>query len=128
MNSTSEQRPVNLNLLAVRFPIPAIVSILHRISGVILFLSIPGVLWLLNQSLLSYQSFSQLSLILSQPVVKLLVWGVLSAFVYHLLAGIRHLLLDVGVGEILRAGKFTAALTLILSMTFIVWLGVRLIW
>ena len=128
MKEQQNSRPVNLNLFTIKFPIPAIVSILHRISGVILFLLIPGMLWVLNQSLLSDENFNHLSSILGQLWVRCLVWLVLSAMMYHLLAGLRHILLDMGIAETPRAGRFTAAFVLVLSIILAVCLGVRLLW
>lgn len=119
-------RPKNLNLLTIRFPLPAIVSILHRVSGVILFLAIPFLLWGLNLSLASSSDFDSLRVFLAQPFLKLVIWGCLSAFAYHFVAGIRHLLMDVHVGESLKGGRLTAQFTFAISILFIVLLGVWL--
>ena len=120
------KRPVNLNLFTIRFPIPAIVSILHRISGVILFLLIPFLLWGLNLSLSSQQDFDDIHAYLTTPLAKFIVWGLLSAFTYHFVAGIRHVLMDMGIGEGLKSGKLTAQLTLIISLVLIILIGVWL--
>jgi succinate dehydrogenase / fumarate reductase cytochrome b subunit len=121
-----KQRPKNLNLLTIRFPLPAIVSILHRISGVILFLLIPLMLWMLNLSLSSSQDFDHLHLFLSSPLVKVFIWGFLSAFIYHFFAGIRHLLMDVHVGDELKGGRLSAKLTMVVSVVFIILAGIWL--
>jgi succinate dehydrogenase / fumarate reductase cytochrome b subunit len=122
----TKQRPKNLNLLTIRFPLPAIVSILHRISGVILFLFIPLMLWGLSLSLSSSQSFDDLHLFLSSPVIKFFIWGLLSAFIYHFFAGIRHLLMDIHVGDELKSGRLSAKLTMVVSVVFIILAGVWL--
>lgn len=122
----SKQRPKNLNLFTIRFPIPAIISILHRISGVILFLLIPFMLWGLSLSLSSPQDFDDLHLFLSSPFMKLLIWGCLAAFIYHFIAGIRHLLMDVHVGEELKSGRLSAQLTLAVSIILIILAGIWL--
>jgi succinate dehydrogenase / fumarate reductase, cytochrome b subunit len=122
----SKQRPKNLNLFTIRFPIPAIISILHRISGVILFLIIPFMLWGLSLSLASPQDFDDLHLFLSSPLMKLLIWGCLSAFIYHFVAGIRHLLMDIHVGEELKSGRLSAKLTLFVSILLIILTGIWL--
>lgn len=120
------QRPKNLNLFTIRFPIPAIVSILHRISGVILFLLIPIVLWGLYLSLSSQQNFDDLHQFLLTPGMKFFLWCSLSAFLYHLVAGIRHLLMDIGIGEELRSGKISAILTIVIAALLIILTGVWL--
>lgn len=122
----TKQRPKNLNLLTIRFPLPAIVSILHRISGVILFLMIPFGLWALDLSLSSPEDFDNLHQFLSSPLMKLIIWGLLSAFIYHFFAGIRHLLMDIHVGDELKSGRLSAKLTMIISIIFIILAGVWL--
>jgi succinate dehydrogenase / fumarate reductase cytochrome b subunit len=120
------KRPVNLNLLTIRFPIPAIVSILHRITGVILFLMLPFMLWGLSLSLASQDDFDAVQRYLDNPFLKFITWGVLAAFIFHLVAGLRHLLMDLGVGEELKSGRLSAQLTLIISVVLIVLAGVWL--
>jgi len=121
-----DKRPINLNLLTIHFPIPAIVSILHRISGVVLFLVIPLMLWGLNLSLASPQDFDDIHRLLTTPCAKLMIWAVLSALIYHLVAGVRHLLMDVGIGETLKSGRLGAKLTIIISLVLIVLIGIWL--
>jgi succinate dehydrogenase / fumarate reductase cytochrome b subunit len=121
-----DPRPINLNLFTVRFPIPAIVSILHRISGVILFLIIPFLIWGLNLSLTSFQDYENLRDFLTTPLMKFILWGVLAAFIYHMIAGIRHLFMDMGIGESLKGGRFGAKLTLVISLILIVLVGIWL--
>jgi len=110
----------------MHFPITAIVSILHRISGLILFLIIPCFLWMLASSLASQQDFDDLAQFLSGSWVKFFLWLCLSAFIYHTFAGIRHLLMDAGVGEDLRGSKITISVVLVLSAIFIILVGVWL--
>lgn len=121
-----KHRPKNLNLFTIHFPVPAIVSILHRISGFILFLIIPLLLWGLSLSLSSQQEFDSLRDCLSTPMVKLIIWCCLAAFIYHFVAGIRHLLMDVNVGVELKSGRITAFLTLLISLILIVLVGIWL--
>lgn len=120
------KRPVYLNLLQIQFPAPAIISILHRASGVVLFLMLPLLLWLLSRSLASSDSFNRLHQSLMHPLLKLVIWTTLSALLYHLLAGIRHLLMDAGIGESLKGGRFTAYTVAIISAIGIILLGVWL--
>ena len=118
--------PKNLNLLTIRFPIPAIVSILHRVSGVLLFIFIPFALWGLHLSLSSQESFDKLAEILSMPFVSFITWAFLSAFIYHFVAGVRHLLMDIHIGEELSSGRFASYLTLLISTVLIILAGVWL--
>ncbi len=120
------QRPKNLNLFTIRFPIPALASILHRISGFILFILIPFLLWGLYWSLASQQNFNDLQQSLSTPCMKFFIWCCLSAFLYHFVAGIRHLLMDIGIGEELKSGRISAILTLVIAALLIILAGVWL--
>lgn len=96
--STLDTRPKFLNLLHIRLPVGAVASIAHRISGVLLFLSLPFAAYLLELSLQDQAGFDQVRTILDNPLVKLisvlLVWSIC----HHLLAGIRFLLLDLHIG------------------------------
>lgn len=118
-------RPVNLNLFTIRFPLPAIVSILHRISGVFLFLLIPIALWLLDYSL-TPDGFDHIHDWQSSLFAKFLIWGGISAFLFHLVAGVRHLFSDIGLGSSLRAGRRTAILVFIVSILLIILAGIWL--
>ena len=93
--NTKQNRPKNLNLFTIRLPINAVVSILHRVSGVGLFLSIPLILWALQALLTSEASYQQLTGWLSMWFVKLMLIGLAWAFFHHFFAGIRHLLQDI---------------------------------
>ncbi len=126
MKDQQKKRPENLNLLTIRFPLPAIASILHRISGVILFLMIPLLLYALHASLASQSDFDALRESLTSPLAKLVFWILGSAFIYHFIAGIRHLLMDINIGIELKSGKLTALITLILSVLLIVLMGIWL--
>lgn len=119
-------RPVNLNLFTIKFPIPAIISILHRISGLLLFLFIPALLWALQNSLGSAGDFQALSDTLSSPFAKLLIWILLSSLIYHLTAGIRHLIQDLGYGESLAVGRLSAKIVLVFSILMAIGIGIWL--
>ena len=122
----NNQRPKNLDLFTIRLPVPALVSILHRLSGVILFLVIPFLLYGLDLSLRSPDSFDDLHTFFSTPPMKFIIWGCLSAFIYHFIAGIRHLLMDINVGDELKSGRLSAILTLALSILLIILTGIWL--
>lgn len=117
-----KKRPVNLNLFSMNFPLTAIASILHRISGVILFIMLPFLLWAFSLSLASPDSFFTLQNNLRFPIVKFLTWAFLSGLSFHMLTGIRHLFGDLGYGETLKSGKLTAQVVMLLAIIFaIVW-------
>ena len=121
MNS---KRPVNLDITTIKLPLPAYTSILHRMSGVVLFVCLGFLLYGLELSLASEESFAYLKALLSAPLAKFIIWGVLSALIYHLIAGVKHLLMDVNVGDDKESGRLGAIITLILSVALIVLAGV----
>lgn len=117
-------RPVNLSLptvLAVntKSPVP-VVSIFHRASGVLVFLLIPVLLYLLQQSLTSPESFAVLKAnVLGSFAGGLLVFVALAALIFHFIAGVRHLIQDFGFMEELRSGRLSAWAALALAVVFI---------
>ena len=119
-------RPKYLNLLKIRLPLPGWISILHRISGVALFLFIPFLLWLLQSSLVSPESFDGFKSSLAHPLVKLILIGLLWAFLHHFLAGIRYLALDVHWGIELSQARATSMAVLVASIAFTLLIGARL--
>lgn len=107
-------RPVFLNLWNIRFPLSAISSILHRISGFFLAIGLPFLGWIFYQSLASLESFNWLKdLILSDPIIRCWVWLSGCALIYHSIAGIRHLLMDLHLFETQKAGKITSIIVFI---------------
>lgn len=115
-------RPKNLNLLTIRFPLPAIISILHRASGVFLFLLIPLLLWALQFSLTA-SGFDTLQQWLSLFSVKLIFWLLFIPFCFHLLAGVRHLLSDINIGVSLKGGRRSAQITIIIFFVVMILAG-----
>jgi succinate dehydrogenase / fumarate reductase cytochrome b subunit len=118
------QRPVNLDLRTIKLPITAYTSILHRASGVILFIGLAIMLYALDKSLASEEGFAQVKACMTSPLAKLVIWGLLSALLYHLVAGVRHLVMDMGVGETLEGGKLGSQIVLAVSAVIIVLAGV----
>ena len=121
IKNVKKQRPVNLDLATIRFPVTAIASILHRVSGVITFVAVGILLWLLGLSLSSEEGFQSASAIMSGFFVKFILWGILTALAYHAVGGIRHMLMDFGwLEETFEAGKCSAnvsfAITVVLSL------------
>ncbi|MDE0645236.1 MAG: succinate dehydrogenase, cytochrome b556 subunit [Gammaproteobacteria bacterium] len=120
------ERPVFLNVLKVQLPVAAVVSILHRISGVFLFVASGFFLWLFAISVHSEQGFNDIKQLLTKPMYAFILWICLSLVGYHLIAGVRHLLLDLHIGDSLQVGKISAYIVLIsaiiASVLFGVWL------
>ena len=113
--TTQRPAPVYLNLLRIRFPVGAVTSIAHRIAGVLLFLSLPFLIYLLDLSLRSPAGFDK-ALALAQSGwfatgFTLLVWSLL----HHLLSGVRFLLIDIGQGITLPQARRSAWLVNILA-------------
>ena len=100
-------------------------SILHRITGVLLFLSIPLWLWALQASL-TPAGFIEVKNILSSGFAKFISWSVLSFLAYHIIAGVRHLFMDAGMGESLEAGRAGAYIVIALGVVSAALIGVWL--
>ena len=120
----NKKRPVNLDLTQFSFPLPAITSIIHRVTGVALFVGVAFLLYALELSLESQESFDQLKECLNSFVAKFIAWGIVSFLLYHMVAGFKHLLMDCGVGETLEGGAKGAKLTIAISVVLIVLAGV----
>lgn len=118
------KRPVNLDLTQFSFPLPALTSIAHRITGVALFVGLVFLMYGLDLSLQSEEGFSQAKALLDSFLAKLIIWGVVSALLYHLVAGIKHLIMDTGVGETLEGGLLAAKATIAISVVLIILAGV----
>ena len=122
----SDQRPKYLDLFRIRLPVPGFVSILHRISGFGLFLFLPFLLWLLQSSLGSPDSYVRYRAAFANPLVKLILIGLLWAFVHHLLAGLRFLALDLHSGTDLPTARATSWAVLLTAIVLTAVLGVWL--
>ncbi|QEY25757.1 succinate dehydrogenase, cytochrome b556 subunit [Neisseria zalophi] len=122
----TKQRPVFLEIPNIRLPIPGIVSILHRISGVLLFATLPLLLYFLGGTLSSETDFETYRSIISNPLVKLLLIGLLWAYLHHACAGIRFLLLDAHKGLELQTARKTAQIVFVIALVLTVVIGVWL--
>ena len=120
----NKNRPVNLDISTIKLPITAYVSILHRVSGVILVAVMAILLCMLDASLESEESFAALKEGLQNPVYQFIIWGSLAALAYHMVAGIRHLIMDAGIGETLEGGQTGAKIALVVAIALIVLAGV----
>ena len=110
-----KKRPKNLNLLTIRLPVPALVSIMHRVSGALLFLSLPLWLLLFWLTVSGEQSYQLAQVFLHSLLVKLLLVLLAWAFFHHACAGIRHLALDAHLGLRLRYARASSMMVLLLT-------------
>ena len=134
MSSTSvagKARPQIRNIhvtqiLQYKLPPPGMVSILHRVSGAVLFLALPLMLWLFDLSLMSELSFARLADIASHWFVKLVLLALVWAFLHHLIAGIRYLLLDLHLGVERAAARTSALVVFWISLPLTVLVALKL--
>jgi len=119
---SKDQRPINLDISTMKLPITAYASISHRVSGVLLFASSLLMVWALDASLESEESFDQLAVLLSGSLVKVILWAVLVVLTYHALAGIRHLIMDMGFGEDFEGGALGARILFsVAALAAVIW-------
>lgn len=119
-------RPKYLNLMQIRLPVPGVISIMHRVSGAALFLLIPLLLYLLQTSLESQQGFASLKSAFASPLAKLVLIGLLWAFLHHFCAGIRYLALDLDIGTELPAARASSWAVIVVSVALTLACGVLL--
>ena len=105
---TKDNRPKFLNLLKIRLPITGVASINHRLSGLLLFLSIPASLYLFQLSLSSEKGYADMLAWFSSPVIKLALILLTWSFIHHLFAGFRFLLIDQNLGVSLSTARRSA--------------------
>ena len=120
---TIKKRPKNLDLTTIKLPLPGKVSILHRVSGAGMFLCFPVMLWLFGASVGSPESFAAFKAIAGMLPVKVILAGLLWAFVHHFCAGIRFLLLDLHIGIEKAAAHQSAVVVFAVSvpLTLVLW-------
>lgn len=104
----------------------AVISIMHRISGVLLFLLLPFALYLLQGSLASRGDFAAMHESLASIPFKILLWLFIASVTFHFMAGIRHMLMDCGLGESLKAARRSALLIMFLEIVAVIYIGVWL--
>jgi succinate dehydrogenase / fumarate reductase cytochrome b subunit len=119
-------RPTYLNLFRIRLPVPGIISIMHRASGAVLFLFIPFLLTLFELSLESSQTFSRFRAVFSHWSIKLVLIGLIWAYLHHLFAGIRYLALDLHYGSELPAARATSWVVLVAAIAVTAVIGLRI--
>ncbi|HEX6006272.1 MAG TPA: succinate dehydrogenase, cytochrome b556 subunit [Burkholderiales bacterium] len=119
-------RPKHLNLAVIRFPVMAWVSGMHRVSGALLFLFLPLLLWLWHRSIASRETFDVFHNALAQPLVKLVLLALLWAYLHHVCAGIRHLGLDLDLGTDLRPARVSGWVVIMVSLALTTVIGAAL--
>jgi succinate dehydrogenase / fumarate reductase cytochrome b subunit len=121
-----KQRPVNLELNTIKFPPSAISSILHRVTGVAMFFALLFVIWAWAVSVQSPEGFANVQAIMDGFFGKFVAIGTASALTYHILGGLRHVVMDLGHWEELESGNNSAKATIALWIVLTVVLGVAL--
>ena len=122
----NKHRPKHLALHLIKLPLPGFVSILHRISGLLLFIALPLLLLMLQYSLRSIETYTQLLAVLAHPLAKLMLLGVLWAFLHHFCAGLRYLAIDLDYGVKLAQARASSKAVLAVSLVLTVLLGAKL--
>ncbi|MBK4775296.1 succinate dehydrogenase, cytochrome b556 subunit [Candidatus Pantoea edessiphila] len=121
----NKSRPINLKLSTIHFPITAISSILHRISGVIILFLFGIFLWLLDLSLSSQENFQYVMSFFNNIYFKFIVWNILTVFIYHIVNGIRHVLMDFRfLSETLKSGVLSSYIVFVISIILSILAGV----
>lgn len=124
--SAARRRPKHLDLLRISLPLPAKVSILHRVSGALLFLALPVLVFQLDRSLDSAEGYAAAAAFFAQPLVKLAALVLVWSYAHHFCAGIRYLLLDLHVGIERMPSHRSAAIVLAASLLLTAIVGVQL--
>lgn len=122
----NKKRPRHLALHQIRLPLPGLVSILHRVSGVLLFLFLPLLLLALQYSLTSIETHTRLLELLAHPLSKLALTGLLWAFLHHFCAGLRYLAIDLHYVRDLGQARASSKAVLAVSLGLTVLLGAKL--
>src|SRR5215831_17280598 len=124
--TVKRRRPLWFNLSPLNLPVPGLVSIFHRISGIVLFLGLIGFLYLLDLSLASESGYAKAAATLSNPIWKLLVIASIWALLHHMCAGVRHLFLDIDLGTDLQAARRSAFAVFAVSLAMAASIAVRI--
>jgi succinate dehydrogenase / fumarate reductase cytochrome b subunit len=122
----NKQRPKHLALHLIKLPLPGIVSILHRISGLMLFCALPLLLLMLQYSLTSIETYTQLMALLANPLLKLILLSLLWAFLHHFCAGLRYLAVDLHYVRDLAQARNSSKVVLVVSLALTILIGIKL--
>jgi succinate dehydrogenase / fumarate reductase cytochrome b subunit len=122
----NKPRPKYLALHQIKLPLPGFVSVLHRISGLILFCALPLLLLMLQYSLSSIETYTQLFSLLDNPLLKLMLLGLVWAFMHHFCAGLRYLAIDMHLVHDLAQARNSSKVVMVVSLALTVLMGVKL--
>ena len=122
-----KERPINLDLTTVKMPVIAIASILHRVSGIIVFIALAIFLTLLHFSLTSAEGFQQVQGYFDLFIVEFVFWGALTGLAYHSVFGIRHMIQDLGYWEELESASLSAQVGFVITIALSILAGI-LVW
>ncbi|NOZ10947.1 MAG: succinate dehydrogenase, cytochrome b556 subunit [Gammaproteobacteria bacterium] len=125
---TNKKRPIFLNLLQIRLPVGGVLSIAHRVTGVLLSLAIPATLYLFELSLSSEQGYQTVMDPIGSPLGQFVVFVLFAILIQHLLSGLRHLLLDLNIGESRDTARRSAWLVFIVVGLCVLGVGGGLLW
>jgi len=123
-----KKRPKNLDLKSIKLPLPGVLSIIHRIAGAVIFLLLPVLLWLLQSSLTSPETFATVKSVVGNPLVKIVLFGLIWLFMHHFCAGIRYLLLDLHKGVDLVSARRSSWIVFAVSIALTLIVGVKALW
>ncbi|EXI74733.1 MAG TPA: succinate dehydrogenase, cytochrome b556 subunit [Candidatus Accumulibacter phosphatis] len=126
--AVKKRRPKNLDLPTIRLPLPGILSIIHRISGAALFLLLPFLLWLLQSSVASPESYADARAVVGHPLAKIVLLGLIWFYMHHFCAGIRYLLLDLHKGIELEAARLSSKIVFAVSIALTLIIGAKVLW
>lgn len=122
----NKSRPKHLALHQIKLPLPGVVSILHRISGLLLFCALPLLLLMLQYSLSSIETYTQLTEVLGNPLIKIILTGLLWAFMHHFCAGLRYLAVDLHLVRDLAQARNSSKVVMVVSLALTIIIGVKL--
>lgn len=117
------KRPRYLNLVAIRLPLPGFVSILHRVSGLLLIFALPFLIWALSAAMASPVAYSEVAELFAHPLIKLLWLGVIWSCMHHLCAGLRFLMLEMRIGIELSTTRLASVVVMVASILLTILLG-----
>ena len=121
-----KNRPKHLALHLIKLPLPCLISILHRASGLALFLALPLLLLTFQYSLASIETYTQLQSVMAHPLLKLIALGLLWSFLHHFCAGVRYLAIDLHYVSNLKQARASSKIVLVVSLILTFFLGVIL--
>ena len=121
-----KKRPKHLALHLIKLPLPGLISIFHRVSGLALFLALPLLLLALQYSLRSIETYTRLMDVLDHPALRLMLLGLLWAFLHHFCAGLRYLAIDLHYVRNLKQARDSSKIVLLVSLLLTVLIGAKL--